>query len=1006
MRKSNESRLRKSAALVAAVAIMAAVFSPDAQALALGRVTVQSALGEPLRADIDIPEINADEIATLRAAVASPDAFRAAGLEISPAIANIQVTLQRRADGRYFLRLSSDRPVNDPFVDLILEANWSSGRIVRDFTMLFDPQNSRQTAQPSIAAQVSPVPPTASVPGAPLPRLNTSPSATASPSARGAASPSARAPGTAVRSANAPVPAADAATPRAAAAPATATATAPVSTDGKRVKVQIGDTASKIASAYKPATISLDQMLVALLRGNPDAFISGNINRIKAGAVVEVPNAEQASATTSSEANQTVIVQSRDFNEFRRRLAEGLPTAQVGTADRQASGKLQAQVQEKAPAAVAPDKLTLSKGSLQDKAAEEKIVRDRTALAAATRVAELNKNITDLNRLGTVTNAPTSAPSTTAPAAAGAVRPGVPVTVPTASASAAQATAAGAPASPAVAVTPGVAVTTPATAAVPAAAAVAASATKAMPVIATPPAPAAVPTPAAAVPAPLAAPVVSTAPSTTPAGSAASAPTSVVAPVAAPAPTAASIAVKPVAATRPATPKDTSLVDDLLENPLVPAAAGGLLALLLGFAFYRARQRKKSSQVDSSFLESRLQPDSFFGASGGQRIDTAEGSVTGSSMVYLPSQLDSAGDVDPVAEADVYLAYGRDLQAEEILKEALRTNPQRVTIYAKLLEIYAKRRDAKAFEQIATEAFNLTNGEGPEWEHIAELGQELDPGNSLYRAGGQPGAGIGRAGTMGAAGAAGAAGVAGAMGVASTAFDATQGINVTVPRTLPVADIPPPSGLADLDLDLDLDFSLGDQSSVSSAGQRTPAIDEDATYALPGARPFSEVSNAGFGTAGKTFATTGPVQLSATNTAASEDGLDFDMESLNAAISAPISASATPADVSMIEFDLGALSLDLDAPPAGDAVPRSPAPAASSPDEFQNFALRTAGHSQDALNINEAASDDPLAVKLSLAAEFNAIGDPDGARSLAEEVVAEASGDLKSRAQRFLAEIA
>lgn len=244
------------------------------------------------------------------------------------------------------------------------------------------------------------------------------------------------------------------------------------------------------------------------------------------------------------------------------------------------------------------------------------------------------------------------------------------------------------------------------------------------------------------------------------------------------------------------------------------------------------------------------------------------------------------------------------------------------------------------------------------------------------------------------------------MGVASTAFDATQGINVTVPRTLPVADIPPPSGLADLDLDLDLDFSLGDQSSVSSAGQRTPAIDEDATYALPGARPFSEVSNTGFGTAGKTFATTGPVQLSATNTAASEDGLDFDMESLNAAISAPISASATPADVSMIEFDLGALSLDLDAPPAGDAAPRSPAPAASSPDEFQNFALRTAGHSQDALNINEAASDDPLAVKLSLAAEFNAIGDPDGARSLAEEVVAEASGDLKSRAQRFLAEIA
>ena len=158
---------------------------------------------------------------------------------------------------------------------------------------------------------------------------------------------------------------------------------------------------------------------------------------------------------------------------------------------------------------------------------------------------------------------------------------------------------------------------------------------------------------------------------------------------------------------------------------------------MLGFGFYRAQQRRKSTQVDSSFLESRLQPDSFFGASGGQRIDTNDAGGTGSSMVYSPSQLDAAGDVDPVAEADVYLAYGRDLQAEEILKEAMRTTPQRVAIHSKLLEIYAKRRDAKAFELVATEAYELTRGEGPEWEHICELGHELDASNPLYR-GGQP----------------------------------------------------------------------------------------------------------------------------------------------------------------------------------------------------------------------------------------------------------------------------
>jgi pilus assembly protein FimV len=70
-------------------------------------------------------------------------------------------------------------------------------------------------------------------------------------------------------------------------------------------------------------------------------------------------------------------------------------------------------------------------------------------------------------------------------------------------------------------------------------------------------------------------------------------------------------------------------------------------------------------------------------------------------MVYSPSQLDAADEVDPVAEADVYMAYGRDLQAEEILKDALRSTPGSLAIHHKLLEIYAKRGDAKAFESIA-----------------------------------------------------------------------------------------------------------------------------------------------------------------------------------------------------------------------------------------------------------------------------------------------------------------
>ncbi|HSV33998.1 MAG TPA: FimV/HubP family polar landmark protein [Ramlibacter sp.] len=934
--KSIEKPLWRATALAIATAVLLGVSATDASALALGRITVQSALGEPLRAEIDIPEINAEELATLRVGVAAPDAFRAAGLDYNAALTGVRITLERRPDGRHFLRLSSQRPVNDPFLDLILETNWSSGRIVRDYTMLFDPPNLRQAPAP-LAAQVTPAAP-AVRPAAP---------AAAAPTAPAPATPAARAP--AARPATPTAPVRDAASPR-----------PPAAEGGKQVTVRAGETASKIAAAHKPAEISLDQMLVALLRANPDAFIGGNVNRLRAGAVLEVPTAEQA-AVDPTDARQTLQVQSRDFNEFRRRLAEALPTQPVGQGDRQASGKVQAQVEDKKPAATAPDKLTLSKGAVQGKGSEDKIARDRAAQDAATRVAELNKNISDLNKLATAPGAAATAsaakPGVTLPtgavAAASAPKPALPVSPPVmAAASAAPAVAA--PAVAAAASAPTLAAPVPATAAETAASAAAASAAAASASAAT----------AAATPA--------------------SAPADATATAAAPLPAPA----KPASAVkRTAPPAETSLVDDLLENPLVPATVGGVLALLLGFGFYRAQQRKKSTQVDSSFLESRLQPDSFFGASGGQRIDTNEGGATGSSMVYSPSQLDAAGDVDPVAEADVYLAYGRDLQAEEILKEAMRTTPQRVAVHGKLLEIYAKRRDAKAFEVVATEAYALTRGEGPDWERICELGQELDASNALYRPGGHP--------------------AEGAVAATATAAAAVGSFgSTTAVQALPVAAAPT------TDLDLDLDFSLGDDEPAAPAATPAyaapeptlalnvpppmPSLDMDfgsATVALeaPALRPVPAAPEL-------PVAQPEPVRLEAPDLNLHENNLSFDLD-LPAA-PAPVAAAPAPAaapDAGMIEFDLGALSLDLGGPAAADK--------SVSESDTDDAPLSTAGAPLSTTGFDDTGSGDPLATKLALAQEFNSIGDPDGARSLAQEVVAEASGELKSQAQRFLAEI-
>ena len=91
-----------------------------------------SSLGEPLRAEVEILDINSDEATSLKTSVAAPETFQNAGLEYSSAMTGLQISLQKRADGRSYLRITNSRAINDPYVDLILEASWATGRIVRD----------------------------------------------------------------------------------------------------------------------------------------------------------------------------------------------------------------------------------------------------------------------------------------------------------------------------------------------------------------------------------------------------------------------------------------------------------------------------------------------------------------------------------------------------------------------------------------------------------------------------------------------------------------------------------------------------------------------------------------------------------------------------------------------------------------------------------------------------------------------------------------------------------
>ncbi|MFC5572180.1 FimV/HubP family polar landmark protein [Xenophilus aerolatus] len=912
--------------LSVAVAMALGTWMGNAHALALGRLNVQSALGEPLRAEIDVTEISAAEADGLRVGMASREAFQAAGVAYNDALSNVRAALQRRADGRYVVRLSGSRPMNEPFVDILLEANWASGRIVRDYTVLLDPPGSRQS---SAAVPIAPIAPQVAAP-APVPRVAVAPSGDG-----GTAAPRRQRP--------APIPA------PAPSAPAENRVRAEGGGGDQQVTVRAGDTAGRIAANVKPADVSLDQMLVALLRANPDAFINGNVNRIRAGAVLQVPSASVATAMPPDEARRTVVAQSRDFGDYRRRLAENAPTSRVASADRQASGRLQANVEDRNANAASPDKLTVSQGSAA-RAAEDKLAQTRQAQESSTRVAELSRNINELNR---IQNAGTGA----APAAG--ATPAAPAPAPSAAPAAPAGTAAA-----------------PAAAASPAAAPAPATAAPAAPAAATGPSAA---TPATATAAPTAAPAASPATPApgTPAASAAPATPA----AAAPAPAAAPGPKVPAAAPAP----EPSLFDQLMENPIL-LAGGALILLLIGFLLYRVLGRKKQDAADSVFPESRLPKDSFFGATGGESVDTkGRSSSMVSSLSYSPSQLD-AGDVDPVAEADVYLAYGRDLQAEEILREALRTTPERTAIHLKLLEIHAKRRDLRAFEALANDVHKLTGGSGADWGRVIDMGRELDPGNPLYQ------------GSAALADNERTLPLAGLAGTAATA----AAIAATAPP--PPAEPPPPfvPSVAPLDFDLDLakpsdvaplpDTAPAPVTVPAPISSSAPSASYEPTARAPLDDTFAALQ------AAPTKRGDEPALRSALPRGAMPE-LDNDFDTAPAELDAiprngalnddehtqPATLRAgLPGDSGFIEFDMSTLSSLRSG--TGDTRPGALEPTR-------------------AAELDDGGGDSPQAIKLSLARELQALGDAEGARSLVEEVASESSGEMRHQAEQLLTQL-
>lgn len=876
--------------IVGGVLLVSAAWSSALHAAGLGKLSVTSALGQPLQAEIELVSLQPGEFESLNARVASPDAYREARIEYSSALRQIRFSPERRANGTPILKVTTVGPINEPFLDVLVELTWPAGKLLREYPILLDPPGFADARPPVAAAPAAP--------------------STAAPAAPQVAT-------------VAPPKAVDPVKPSvAAAAPAT-----PAKALADTYEVKKGDTLNKIASEVKPETVSLEQMLVALYRENQAAFIDNNMNRLKAGQILRVPSQENAAKITNSDARKEIRVQVENWKSYRESVAGAAASAAPATAPaNQASGRIATATPGAPAGAPSKDVLKIAKaevpagaatGAAGSKAAqdqinalkEEAIAREGALKEAKSRVADLEKQIADMRKLMELKGVtPTGKPGEPAKPVVKGDEKKAPEPAKPADTKVAQVTPAK-PAEPAK--TPEPAKVEPAK---PDATKPAEAAKPAEPPKAEEPKPADKPKPAPA---------------------------------------------KPKAAPPP--PPEPTIMDMVMEN--LAMIGGGIGVLILGvggFLFARKRKAKAANtggpftSAASSILPSDLKPPTTTsGKAAGGLIDTGNSSFLTDFDKQGSGTIDT-DEVDPVAEAEVYIAYGRDAQAEEILKEAMGRDKSRHEITLKLLEIYHTRKSTQAFETLARQFKDTVGETSPAWARAAAMGAQLDPANSLYA--GFAAQDFGSTATMPAS-------AAGAQAAAGTPPDLDFDLGFNSDASKPTVDVPldTPSTQPDIDLGFDLNLSGPDSGAAAPAAPADAGggldfdLDLDKTVAAPSAAPAAP----------------------AAAPASEEGGFDFDLSSLSldSGEDKTKPVTSTPENEKTAAFNLGDISLDLDSGPssAADAAP--------------------------------GGSGDASSTKLELARAYVEIGDKDGAKEILQEVMREGTAAQKQEAQALLSSL-
>lgn len=305
------------------LALLAILASFSASALGLGQIEVKSKIGQPLLAEIPIVTSDPSELEQLQVALASPDTFARIGLRPPIGIiAELQFIQALDARGNPVIRVTSTQPVGEPLLTFLVEVDWGQGRLVREYSALVDtPRTVSAPLQPEIAAPIVEAPAIIERAAEPAGTVAAQPTPDAGPT-----------------EAEPPAPDATAITPQQVATAPTPAVSRPTLAGTGDYEVRSGDTLSSIA-ARAAIGGTLDQTMIALLRANPDAFIGGNINRLKAGAVLRMPGG----AVTELDAQQAAAIVHSQTQEWRASRRAAPQPADADVASTAASTPVQGQ---------------------------------------------------------------------------------------------------------------------------------------------------------------------------------------------------------------------------------------------------------------------------------------------------------------------------------------------------------------------------------------------------------------------------------------------------------------------------------------------------------------------------------------------------------------------------------------------------------------------------------------------------------------------------------------